>query len=669
MSDITPFYTSGYTGEEMDTILSQMAGDEYGEDITPGTRLVGKTSDMPQDLNELIIPGMYTAYFYVHGPKDLQKMNGTSPISISVFSSEDYEGTGKSSLWQTIITISYATSDIESVDIEAGSTLLYLFYRDISEDADVDITSSVNDYGWVKILLSNGNMSVINNLYSTDASAALSANMGRYLKYLIDQDNVGVANLLGSSGIKYSYGNDSTIFSTVWSDYSLKDGVYTTRDTNGGNDIFGLGFYINNNKYTNVRLFNPVLYFDNYINRDYLEISTMGIATDDTTYYGFRLNSDFEVPVNASDKAFTASFWAMNVSASNLDPSIYLEIRLCDSNHNLLSTNKLTITEDMGQTLDSGAEGDTGTINMSDEYYSYDTVVVSAASLTPNQWTRISATITGVDKFIEDGKEKGYDVRYVMMHFGIMGEGQVRFSNLKLERGKIATDATLSLAEMWAEFDNANFIRSIPVDSSVDIDSIEDGQGLIYQSETNEDGTSNGKWIKKFIATGGGGGFVVQNTPPINTEVLWYVHGTDNATGYCTSTSGTGVTLYHYEDAFYFYDKTGYSGAGWYPAEYNYTVGDNPPGNTRKMWLNTNNGKYSSTESPDLNYYDPNTKTWRIVGSEARPCWVIQDEEPTGADADLMWITTSGIASVPYKKPGTDTTIWLPIQAIWGNND
>ena len=257
-----------------------------------------------------------------------------------------------------------------------------------------------------------------------------------------------------------------------------------------------------------------------------------------------------------------------------------------------------------------------------------------------------------------------------MMHFGIRGEGQVRFSNLKMERGKIATDVTLSLAEMWAEFDNANFIRSIPIDLSVNLDSLESGQGLIYQTEQNEDGTiSSGKWIKKFIATGGGGGFVVQNTPPVSTEVLWYVHGTDNATGYCTSTSGTGVTLYHYEDAFYYYDESGVDGAGWYPAEYNYTVGDNPPGNTRKMWLNTNNGKYSSTESPDLNYYDPNTKSWRIVGSEARPCWVIQDEEPTGADADLMWITTSGIASVPYKKPGTDTTIWLPIQAIWGNND
>jgi hypothetical protein len=453
--------------------------------------------------------------------------------------------------------------------------------------------------------------------------------------------------------------------------------------------LFPISYARHEGKYTDPKSFNPVSYFDSYLYNDYLQIDTTGESSDTNVFYGFRTTDAFEVPVNLSDKAFTGSVWVKHLAGAT--SKAYIEIYLCDENHNKLGTAKLEVSN--GQTAGKSDSSDSGTKyeNLTDTYYSYATKYVSSSEFDEDRWTRIYVTITGVDKFIADGtdktNEKPYNVSYVMMDFGVQGPGKFRFANLKLERGKVPTDASLSLAEMWEEFDNANYIRTIPVNpDSVSIDKIKDGQGLLFDGDSTE-------WVAKYLATGGGGGFVVQSTPPENTEVLWYVHGTDSSIGYTTTkstdftieSSGNktttikgGTTLYHYEDAFYYYTKDVTSGAGWYPAEKNYHLGDSAPKNPRMFWLKTSNGKYvkSGVESPDLMYWDPDELnddnsmgSWKIVGAEARPSWVIQDTPPTGADADLMWITTSGIASVPYTDPSTGKKIWLPIQAIWGNND
>jgi hypothetical protein len=202
-------YTSRFTGSEIDAAIRRALGAEYGDTIIPGTRLVGRTSDNPIDLNELTYPGIYTAYFYRHGPRELEKLNGTTPISIMVYNDAEYSAAEAQAqensnsevedtltLRQTILSLSYAAdTSLASSGFDEGSRVVYMFYRDFDAltasggMAYLDSGAGASGYGWEKLLLSNGNLTVINNLESSSAENVLSANMGRYLKALIDGDD------------------------------------------------------------------------------------------------------------------------------------------------------------------------------------------------------------------------------------------------------------------------------------------------------------------------------------------------------------------------------------------------------------------------------------------------------------------------------------------------
>ena len=61
-----PPFVSKFTGPEIDRALKQSLGNIYGDELKPGTRLVGEYIENPVDLNDLTIPGHYTSYFYLH---------------------------------------------------------------------------------------------------------------------------------------------------------------------------------------------------------------------------------------------------------------------------------------------------------------------------------------------------------------------------------------------------------------------------------------------------------------------------------------------------------------------------------------------------------------------------------------------------------------------------
>jgi hypothetical protein len=419
----------------------------------------------------------------------------------------------------------------------------------------------------------------------------------------------------------------------------------------------------------------------------------------------------------AKDTAYTASVWVKLIEP-NAAASIFVRLYMCYTNpttgeHEALPIDRFLITEHGYQTIEND-DGSTIEINSETQPDVSTTYECTTAYFPTGKWVKVSATIHDADFIMAQCREGAqaidaegnamgdvlapFEVTHIKMAFGVVGNAAAQFKNLKLERGKIATDGAVTLAEMWTEFDNANYLRTIPIDKDVSMSNLDEKQGLVFTMKKNNpaEDTTRGRWIRKYLATGGGGGFVVQTTPPTETEVLWYVWPNNeditsedttiidavdalNNNGYTTSYSSEGNILKHYKGAFYFYADNGYgdfdengnpvlTGAGWYPAESNYAIGDTPPANIYKLWLDTDNGKYNQNESPDLKYYDPKWQMWRIVGAEARPCWVIQDTPPEAPDDDLMWITTSGIASVPYTKQD-GTKIWLPIQAIWGKND
>ena len=164
-------YKSEYTGAEHDLVIGKGLGDKYLETTDPGCHLIGAETSIPQNLYDVKNPGKYTIRFYydMDGENNVIYMPfaGNSPIFLQV----SYEGDHH---WQRIT-------------IGAG-----LYYRDLNS----------RDYTWQFKDLGVQAIEVIDNLTSEDSKAALSANMGRHLKHIIDTQEIGNINLCNNSGLK-----------------------------------------------------------------------------------------------------------------------------------------------------------------------------------------------------------------------------------------------------------------------------------------------------------------------------------------------------------------------------------------------------------------------------------------------------------------------------------
>ena len=182
-------YKSLYTGHEIDLAVGRILGNQYQENIDPGCYLVGESQDMPENLFQITIPGKYTIFFYYDiGPDNVEiempwqtlfKTTSVSPIFLQV----SYEGNHH---WQRIY---------------IGA---HLYYRDL------DLADGSKDYSWKHVDLGVQKVDVIDHLQSTRADAALSANMGRELKTIIDGLVIGNINLADNTGLVRSFDAWST---------------------------------------------------------------------------------------------------------------------------------------------------------------------------------------------------------------------------------------------------------------------------------------------------------------------------------------------------------------------------------------------------------------------------------------------------------------------------
>lgn len=192
-------YKSLYTGHEIDLAVGRILGNKYQENIDPGCYLIGETQDMPENLFQITIPGKYTIFFYYDiGPDNVEiempwqtlfKTTSVSPIFLQV----SYEGNHH---WQRLY---------------IGA---HLYYRDL------DLADGSKDYNWKHIDLGVQKVDVIDHLKSERADAALSANMGRHLKSIIDNLVIGNINLADNTGLVRGF--------DAW---STTHAAYATRDT------------------------------------------------------------------------------------------------------------------------------------------------------------------------------------------------------------------------------------------------------------------------------------------------------------------------------------------------------------------------------------------------------------------------------------------------------
>lgn len=164
-------YGSEYTGAEHDLAIGKVLGNKYQEAEDPGCHLIGMDSSNPQNLFEVILPGKYTIFFYT------DVATGNVPIEMPFI--------GNSPIFMQV-TYDGENHHYQRITIGAG-----LWYRDLMS----------GNYNWTFVDMGVQAVEIIDNLTSTRIDAALSANMGRELKQIIDNLPIGNLNLIDNSGL------------------------------------------------------------------------------------------------------------------------------------------------------------------------------------------------------------------------------------------------------------------------------------------------------------------------------------------------------------------------------------------------------------------------------------------------------------------------------------
>lgn len=189
----TESYTSFFTGDELDYAIAGALGNKYRGVTTPGCHLIGDTTDKLVDLDDLLIPGKYTIYFYINGPEKFID-GGTStdftsfsvrPIYLQIFA------TGGDHLYQTIMTCAK------------------LYWRDMWAAEEKDPTTG--HIPWRDVDLGIEQAVITNNMEFRESGVdeSLSQRMGTLIVDTIDKLQIGNNNLLDfTNGIfMYDYKN------------------------------------------------------------------------------------------------------------------------------------------------------------------------------------------------------------------------------------------------------------------------------------------------------------------------------------------------------------------------------------------------------------------------------------------------------------------------------
>lgn len=180
-------YSSEYSGPEIDKAVGKILGNYYGESADPGCHLIGREEANPQNLYDVRLPGKYTIIFFYDADE-----NGSIPLSniatIPSAEGEDEEYASIEGNSPIFMTVTYSGNHLyQRITIGAA-----LFWRDLL-DAD--------NHHWTYVNMGVTQTVIVDHLHSTSPNEALSGNMGRELKHLIDTLDIGNMNLINNSGL------------------------------------------------------------------------------------------------------------------------------------------------------------------------------------------------------------------------------------------------------------------------------------------------------------------------------------------------------------------------------------------------------------------------------------------------------------------------------------
>lgn len=415
-------YKSQFTGAEADRAIAGVLGNEYGNEASPGCKQIGLTQDLRQDLNQVTIPGLYTVFFYYNGPEELETIN-PSPIRMRVY----WEGI-KEMQW-----ILYHTD---------------VYFRDIQTTTK-----------WTKVQLAAKEIEIIDNLTSDKVNAALSANMGRYLKQYIDGRIIGGPNLLTNSAFNYPYNPQK---GWLWQNTMDSDNYVAI-------DISDEGTNIRNQ-------FKPV------INRAIISAGdtqnpSMYLVTDPVFMpYSFENESIYTASVYIDT---ATGFTSVDTAVNKKYIDVILQVSL------------------LNETGDDYLEQSHATI-----YRIYEDDVDEDNKVGP---IRIANTFKHTLKI----SAKLY------VSIGVITNGTITVYAPKLELGHYATAWSQNYHDQYEEFINSKRFHGVEIEGASDTRPLRQQTGYRYD-------TTQSKFVLDELAVGGGGGFVSGTTEPEEHQCLWF---------------------------------------------------------------------------------------------------------------------------------------------------
>lgn len=598
-------FSSQYTGNELDLVISKVLGDTYRGEGAPGCHLVGDKSETPMNLNDLAIPGKYTVYFFYNGPADTEgDQLSVSPIFVHVYWSGQM-------LYQTI---------------RLGPKL---YWRDLIS----------GDLTWKMIDMGVEATRVVDNLYTDkdiDEAAgevSLSANMGAELRKMVERRQIGNINLLDCTDVLQGYSNSSDM--TRIENYWISEG--TCR-------IYNQVFTKQNPGIISDISTDDVVYDD--VNSKYpWETQLFEIRSQNGgsfTSYGSYIKGTQRI---GKYQSFTASVildkFTLKSATEETHAKVFIKIACQRGLGSPTSLNEIVETMEypLRDFINSFGEdvaynGGIGRLHV--------TLNARKYGVTDNNTTKSDN--------LEDYQSGPFCIR---VSFGITdpdgGVVEAQFYHPKLEFGDYATEYNHSANDLRYWYTNTEKIFDTRINAKSG-DDFEDQDGLVYSDETNQ-------FNHEAVAVGGGGGFNKYDSLSDAShnsrvdKILVLIPG-DN-----TSTNPKRLVFW---DGNEWINATNPALVEAYPdaSEIYRPENDSIPHDCG--WLNQT-GETDSTPAV-LNYYDRDRDKWRPVGAMPQKIWHISEESPTDpALRTLFWIKKSTMAPHIYVNGG-----WRPLLTVWG---
>ena len=538
-------YASLFTGDELDYAVAKLLGNKYRGNTTPGCHLIGDTADPPIDLDELLIPGKYTIYFYINGPVEFivtntedPAYNVHSPFSVRPIYLQIYT-TGGDHLYQTLMT---------------GAKL---YWRDMWSAEDADPVTGHIPWKCIDLGVEAAEKSSSLEYKAGGNEITLTQRMGTIIRDMMQKLQIGNVNLIDFTNGFFMYSRDVNPQDDIIDDMENYWNCVDTEIKNIDYSDIDLTHYVVDTAHTLSSAKFPI--FDD-LDQEYVTLFVADTNGKVESYCGTDSGSTIEYNkiYSANGAKYTASVYLIYdpgyANCTNESAFISLTFMALDGEGiptPLVAKTKTFKLADLaadtnGRIPNVDSEGNeiyTGT-----EYDGEDAgYPATIRSVVENGWIRLTVTL---DPDALDEDIIASSTNSIRISFGFTDGGAGIFTLPKVEYGSYATQYNHSWRDLYYYFTNCESFFGIPINVTHPSD-FNDQDSFVYDNTHNV-------FNAEPVAVGGGGGFVVHTkdnlaiagSTELSANASKYVaaDGSD-ATGLNIDYMADGEHLYHpYQD-------------------------------------------------------------------------------------------------------------------------